>query len=508
MTRAEQDKLNRLIACLSSLGDVAAELVQQLSLKGSLRTVLGILKETLDIPQAALYQFQPNSRRLVLAASNGLTTPPSELSVTESSDAFWGLQEAPLSHEEVAKSPEGRAFIRLNSEIFAAQPEAMWLPLAIQGNWYGLLIISLLRDEQGNPTTQQDVLGIVARQIAMALHSHALKGQLSLKVLELERLQEVSGMIHASLSRTTINRELVESAVSLINARRGALFSVDEMELVLDSSLGLPQLSVGDRWSIADSWLESVISSAEARIWDSPLSLPTELDSFACLAVPIRGRERVVGVLVLLDKEAGRGLGSFTEGDQDLLTALAVQAAASMENARLYELATVDGLTKLFIRRHFEQRFADEARRAARYGAKMSLLMVDIDHFKKFNDTYGHATGDEVLKLVAATLQRSVREDLDIPARYGGEEMMVLMPETDAEGAMRLADRIRIAIAETPLPGPDGEILHVTVSIGVATLPDHAMTEETLMARADEALYASKRGGRNRVTLYAPPMTM
>jgi diguanylate cyclase (GGDEF)-like protein len=206
--------------------------------------------------------------------------------------------------------------------------------------------------------------------------------------------------------------------------------------------------------------------------------------------------------VAVFDKEEGLGIGTFNDHDQEILSSVARHAAASIENARLYEMATVDALTKLYIRRHFEQRLTEEVRRAIRYQAPLSLMLIDIDHFKKFNDTYGHAVGDEVLRHVAGVIRRNVREDLDIPARYGGEEMLVLMPETVCEGGVMLAERVRAAIEATELRGPKGESLRVTVSIGVASLPGDALTEEDLMERADQAMYVSKREGRNRVTRF------
>ena len=142
--------------------------------------------------------------------------------------------------------------------------------------------------------------------------------------------------------------------------------------------------------------------------------------------------DRVLGVLAVFDKESRDGVEAFTDDDVPLVVSLANQAATSIENARLYELATVDGLTKLYIRRHFEQRLSEELRRAERYGTVLSLMILDIDHFKKFNDTYGHQTGDEVIKLVARTLKDCIRIGIDVPGRFGGEELVVFLPETDA----------------------------------------------------------------------------
>ncbi|MBO9541677.1 diguanylate cyclase [bacterium] len=228
-----------------------------------------------------------------------------------------------------------------------------------------------------------------------------------------------------------------------------------------------------------------------------------DLNLRTVMCVPLMVKQEPLGVLYV-DSQAV--VNAFGPRDLDLLQAIASQASVAIQNAKLYERATVDGLTRLFVRSYFEQRLASEVRRAQRYGSSLSLAMMDIDHFKKFNDTYGHATGDDVLRLVAAVIKEQIRESVDIPGRFGGEEMLVLMPETDEEGAMVLAERLREAIASTDLTGPKGEILHVNVSIGVSTFGAYAKTPVELVEFADQALYASKRNGRNRVTRYGPDM--
>ncbi|HEX6535975.1 MAG TPA: diguanylate cyclase [Gemmatimonadaceae bacterium] len=170
------------------------------------------------------------------------------------------------------------------------------------------------------------------------------------------------------------------------------------------------------------------------------------------------------------------------------------------DKARLEVLALTDPLTQTHNRRALMDRLTAELERARRYALHVSLLMVDLDHFKTINDTYGHVMGDEVLRGVARMLQREARA-VDIVARYGGEEFVVVLPETPQEGAVSLAERIRSRVADTPpLAGSDYGWLRVTVSIGVATVPSPRVNSpEELIALADEALYRAKAQGRNRV---------
>jgi two-component system cell cycle response regulator len=170
------------------------------------------------------------------------------------------------------------------------------------------------------------------------------------------------------------------------------------------------------------------------------------------------------------------------------------------ENARLEQLAHTDPLTQVLNRRALTERLTSEMERALRYDTCVALLMIDIDHFKRVNDTHGHLVGDDVLRDVASLLNVTVRST-DLVARYGGEEFLVVLPETDDEGASAFAERIRERIEQQPLTGrAEGANLRVTASIGVATFPAARIESvEDLFARADAALYRAKADGRNRV---------
>ncbi len=172
------------------------------------------------------------------------------------------------------------------------------------------------------------------------------------------------------------------------------------------------------------------------------------------------------------------------------------------DQAALAELATHDGLTGLYNHRTFYALLADELARAQRFSRPLSLLMLDIDHFKRVNDTHGHLAGDAVLKALGKLLHREVR-GIDRVCRYGGEEITVILPETDIDAAAHVAERLRAAVEAQPFDA-NSEPIRLTVSIGVASFPAHADSAETLVAAADAALYAAKRGGRNLVVRHEP----
>ncbi|MDH5488169.1 MAG: diguanylate cyclase [Gammaproteobacteria bacterium] len=165
---------------------------------------------------------------------------------------------------------------------------------------------------------------------------------------------------------------------------------------------------------------------------------------------------------------------------------------------KLEELSARDSLTGLYNRRELEKRLHEEAQRARRYQHPLSVLMLDIDHFKNVNDQYGHQAGDEVLITVTDLIQLHMRP-VDVVCRYGGEELAVILPETDEEGARTVAERVRATVADSITTTPQGDMVHVTVSIGIATFPRDGDTASGLIHAADTALYVAKQEGRNLV---------
>lgn len=247
-----------------------------------------------------------------------------------------------------------------------------------------------------------------------------------------------------------------------------------ERSLVLEDASRDPALSPGDS------------APAGARAW---------------LGVPIFVDQRIEGALVVASTKAG----AFEEDTLRVVEGMALQVAAAIQNAHLYEMAMVDGLTGLFVRRYFDARIAEELERARRYGTAFSIIMMDIDNFKQLNDTHGHPVGDRVLREVATVVRDQMR-GVDTAARYGGEEFAVVLPRTEKVAAYNLAERIRLAIAERSiaLEGASVPAVTVTASFGIAAYPDESVAGEgdDIVRRADLALYRAKQLGKNRVELY------
>jgi diguanylate cyclase (GGDEF)-like protein len=204
----------------------------------------------------------------------------------------------------------------------------------------------------------------------------------------------------------------------------------------------------------------------------------------------------------------------YTQSDVDMLEMFATQAAIAIRNARLYnrieQIAVTDELTGLSNRRGFFQLGERELERALRFERALAVLLFDIDHFKRVNDTYGHSAGDEVLRALADCIRQNIR-GIDVAGRYGGEEFVLVLPETPLGRAVEIAERLRRSIANCVVPlysSRDEESctsLTITVSIGVTVLRPEDRTLQGLVDRADQAQYQAKHAGRNRVVVWGEP---
>jgi diguanylate cyclase (GGDEF)-like protein len=230
--------------------------------------------------------------------------------------------------------------------------------------------------------------------------------------------------------------------------------------------------------------------------------------AFVC--VPMRAphptKPRLIGVFSVMRRHpAGAAAAEFSDADVRLLSSLASYTALALAHAeatqRIRDLAVTDELTGLANRRHLMAEATREAVRAERTGEPLSALMIDLDHFKRVNDERGHLVGDAVLRAVATTLAGGVRKT-DRCARYGGEEFVVLLPSSPKADALAVAEKLRASVAALA-PGGIG----VTVSIGVASLPEDASSAERLFDAADQALLQAKRAGRDRVVAAEAPAT-
>jgi diguanylate cyclase (GGDEF)-like protein len=305
-------------------------------------------------------------------------------------------------------------------------------------------------------------------------------------------------------------KRVLDTLADLGQSEKVALFSIEQeaRQAIVSGGFMNGEFSLpGRQIDYAGTPLEDIIKSKEAATYPGcmfgALPFPAYQDSgagFECLCLPLLSEEKEVLGIAVLSQQIGVAQPDFR---MQMLGMLRSLVSAAMENARLFQLATLDSLTGLYVRRYFEVRLQEELVRVRRYGKVTTLLMADIDYFKKVNDTHGHQQGDKVLESVATVLRNSVRHEIDLPCRYGGEEFIVLLPNTDVVGATILAERIRQRCAELVFTTDQGSLLQVTISLGLAEMTQATpLSRDEFISRADSMLYAAKLAGRNCVRVY------
>ena len=384
--------------------------------------------------------------------------------------------------------------------------------------WHSLLLFTLRNMVAGNVLTETSptnlsgygsadhrlaifivVLWLVA--ISTSTLSAINERELRRRRGDLEALTSLAEQIERTDDSSSVARTLLDAAVTTYGFPRGVVLASAEGHLPVLASYGLDEdlarrpgrpgpslvvkqaheakqtVLVRGRDVEADPWLARLLPGASNRV-----------------VVPLSAEGRSLGALVVEHTSGMRIQRRVVTG----LERSASYAALALRNAWLLEqvqrLAATDGLTKIANRRTFEATLEREVARATRSAEHVSLVMVDIDHFKALNDTHGHQAGDEVLRNVAAALSCECR-DFDTPARYGGEEFAVILPGCGPEEARDIAERLRRSVSQAP------SVVPITASAGVATYPSHAGDADTLVRAADEALYRSKHAGRNQTSV-------
>jgi diguanylate cyclase (GGDEF)-like protein len=344
------------------------------------------------------------------------------------------------------------------------------------------------------PTEGNDEFAALGKEF----NSMARQLETRLEELQLERarLQEtvrrVGESLGKGLDRDALLGIVVQTAVDGVGAECG--------RVVMRSGGANGTLAEAARAGNITSYMPAV-QAAEAAAMEAGNAAETQISGANALARPLAAPDPEDGVLgVISIARPGR---PFSQRQRELFEYLTNQAAISIENVDLHEQvqrqAVTDELTGLFNHRRFQEVITAEVERTRRFGQELGLIMLDIDDFKRVNDSFGHLQGDLVLKEVARALRESSRE-IDEPARYGGEEMAVALPQTGLEGAYEFAERVRQRIERLQIPLLDGGgTLRVTASFGAASLPDSAkIDKDALVAAADAALYRAKRSGKNR----------
>jgi len=326
---------------------------------------------------------------------------------------------------------------------------------------------------------------------------------------ELEAVNRIAATVSRSLELNVILRDSLAKVLEVLEVRVGAVFLTDDKKGVLNLMVhqGLPDDAVeemkvtplGEHCSGKVALKGALLVVQDAQDGSPPPTpIPGHPEIQSMAGVPLESKGRVRGVLCLFSRKPQR----FAEKDLSLLVTIGSEIGVAIENAWLYEksyihskkmeeLSITDSLTHLYNRRYFYRRLKEEMARAKRQKHPVSLLVVDLDNLKEYNDSHGHLKGDDALRGVAQAITNSIRQDVDNGFRYGGDEFAVILPYSDSDEAGEVAERIRKTFEDFSLEG-------TSLSIGLAELDFEEEVDE-FVTRADSAMYISKNSGGNRV---------
>jgi diguanylate cyclase (GGDEF)-like protein len=455
--------------------------------------IVGLLAEDERVAVVAVCAPSPGTPAFAAARELGIATTLDLASLADPADISLVI--------DVSEDPEARARLEatLPPDVQLVGPAAAYLLGELLGD---ARVVEAERERSESVRAEMDRVRRHASHLA-AGHQ------------ELERANE------------SLNRELAETYFiheffkSLTRAR-----DVDDVcSVIVDDTIGLLGAEIAAIYVLAEDGHRAVLRASQGRTEPAFVSAAlTDAGVFAAaLEAPLFETDRGSGIAdwvreplywqVAMPLAAGREvLGVLLGGgtvprvlepaDRERFGVVAEQCALALQNAMLHEdlelLAVTDRMTGMYNHVYGVQRLEEEVNRAARFGHSLSLVMLDIDDFKSFNDAYGHPVGDELLALVGAVIRRALR-DMDIAVRYGGEEFAVILPETPASGGWQVAERIRKDIDELRIDSRTNGPVHRTVSLGIAEYPSDATSGRSLVEAADRALYRAKRAGKNRV---------
>lgn len=478
------------------------------SLDQALEIMLEFCGRLFQAHVCALYLLdKKNPSRLELRSflSASSAEPRHSVSASQSPFAIVLRERVPLA---VPKIPKHQILL-----YYHRQPDVcsiMCAPISCENEPLGVLLVDSLTDGAFEKE-QAKMLAMLATHIADTIISHQTTEQLLSEREDFAAYYELSKKLSASLNLDGIFSILLDSTKNVVPFDAAALVVSDEVTKRLkikavrqieldfaDAELSPENSLVG--WTIEHKRTLYIPNASDFQKNERTFILSEK--------IPIKGINSVLIIPLFVKNELSGALffGSHEEDafdtyHQRLLETLANQAVVSISNAQLFSklerMAIFDGLTGLYNHRYFQEQLARELSRAERTSSKVALVLLDIDHFKRVNDTYGHPTGDVVLKHVASTIKGAIRE-IDIAARYGGEEFATILPETDVSGATQFAERLRSDVESSHAQTDFGPI-QITVSLGVSAYPEYDRTRSALIDTADRALYHAKRLGRNRV---------
>jgi len=386
------------------------------------------------------------------------------------------------------------------------------VPLRVQSNIFGLIVIVRTSPQPYFSENESELLQDLADIAALAIENARLYAIEAQRARELNALHNATAALLTSLDKDILLGNILDSAMNAIPAAEMGDFHLIAKEtgkLELRAALGYIDPRIKKiRASKVHSYTAKALQNrqslmiADTSLYPTEFSTrpePEELEIKSIIIAPLILGDEVLGALTLSSKKKS----AFTDADRNLLVSFAATTTAALHNAQLHaevqKLAITDALTNLYNRRGFFEIGRREIERARRFKHPLSVILMDIDHFKKINDTYGHAAGDRVLVSLATTLLNNTRS-IDIIGRYGGDEFVILLPETDLFTANAVSERLLQFASEISIPTEKG-MVSLTVSIGLSKAVADTQDLNSLIETADTALYFAKQRGRNRIEI-------
>ncbi len=388
------------------------------------------------------------------------------------------------------------------------------IPMIINSEFAGAFFIANREEDFGDRDLH--FLRVISSQLDNAVIYARFKEEykktttsLKQRARELNILYEMSLSLGLGYDFETLAQKVLESSMQLVNVDRASLMLYDPKTDDLKTSvicgekqkIRLVRLGMGK--GIAGLALTSGQPVIAPLGSDDERFVPFEFSGikprriYSLLCIPLLDSDKAIGVInfAMLSRKK-----TFSGKDTETLSVAAHLIAMALQRQQFYQMSIKDELTGLYSFRYFKERLKEEVTRSKRYKMVGSLVIFDLDHFKSVNDTYGHPFGNVVLKAAADVLKNTVRQGVDLPVRFGGEELAVILPHTNDQGALILAERIRAKI-ETLALTFEGKPVKVTISGGIAAFPTHGDDSDLVLKKADDALYRAKQGGRNRIEM-------
>ncbi len=385
------------------------------------------------------------------------------------------------------------------------------MPLLDNEGFEGMICVDALK-EAAFTKKDEDLLDLFAKEIGYHLKNMRDKKLIHTRTHEFASILDISKALNTRLDLMHRLETMADKAKEILEYDYCFIVLIDEKEThgTIKVARGYDGTGILDkRFKISDGLLNIILKNRQSLMFSNIERGSKSMDIFpkefnfswkasSFLGIPMMIEERIIGIFILTSQRNN----AFSAYDQYILSIICSHAAVSISDAYLHAqveaLATTDGLTGISNHRHFQERLSAEFERIARHPEPLSLILIDLDHFKKINDNFGHPVGDIVLKKIAKILLNMTRK-IDTVARYGGEEFVLLLLNTDKKQAVNMAERIRKTVETTKFEF-DGKKIPVTLSLGMSTTPSDTKNKKELIEFADKALYHSKHNGRNQAT--------